>query len=182
MKRLLRSICRERNSVARDRLLACCYGKEGWGIRRICEMMVRPYSTVRDWLWRMQGRGFRGRHDKKRGRRKCKMPGAMFKEVRCWLKEPSNFGFESGPRQLNLLLELIRRNFGLDCNMHMLRRWLCRIRISWRKNGHVSYRTASKRKQKEFQQKAREQTRQKCATECVVFTEDEAAVSDATES
>ncbi len=122
-------------------------------------MMVRPYSTVRDWLWHMQERGFRGRHDKKRGRRKCKMPGAMFKEVRCWLKEPSNFGFESGPWQLNLLLELIKRNFGLDCNMHMLRRWLCRIRISWRKNGHVSYRTASKREQKEFQQKAREQTR-----------------------
>ncbi len=100
MMRLLRSIRKARNSVARDRLLACCYLEEGWGIRRICKMMARPYSTVRDWLWRMRERGFRGRHDKKRGRRKCKIPGAVFKEVRRWLKkEPSNFGVESGSSQ-----------------------------------------------------------------------------------
>ena len=39
MKRLLRSVRRENNTVARDRLLACRYRKEGWSIRRICEIM-----------------------------------------------------------------------------------------------------------------------------------------------
>ena len=49
--------------------------------------MVRPYSTMRDWLWRMQEGGIRCRHDKERGRRKCKIPKKVFRAVRRWVKK-----------------------------------------------------------------------------------------------
>ena len=176
-KRLLQSIRVEKDPVARDRLLACYYRKEGWSIRHICEIMIRSYSTIRDWLWRMQDGGLRCRHDKERGRRKCKIPKAAFQAVRRWVrKDPSDFKFESGSWQLNLLLEMIREHFGLECNARTLRRWLRRIRLSWRKSRHVPYKTASKSVQMEFKQKAGEQARQMRAAGCAVFTEDEAAV------
>ena len=112
-KQLVRSIREEKDPVARDRMLACLHRKEGWSIRRICKIMVRPYSTMRDWLWRMQEGGIRCRHDKERGRRKCKIPKEVFRAVRRWVKkEPSDFKFESGSWQLNLLLEMIRERFG----------------------------------------------------------------------
>ena len=132
---LLRSIRRERNPAARDRLLACRHRKRGRSIRRICRMMVRPYSTVRDWLWRMQERGLRGRYDRKRGRRKCRMSKPAFESVRRWLKRKTEeFGFESGSWQLNLAHDVIRRELGIDCKTRTLRRWLRRIGFSWKKN------------------------------------------------
>ena len=66
-KRLLQSIRKEKNTVAGERLRACLHRKDGCSIRRICKIMVRPYSTMRDWLWRMQEGGIRCRHDKERG-------------------------------------------------------------------------------------------------------------------
>ena len=176
-KRLLQSIRKEKNTVAGDRLRACLHRKEGWSIRRICKIMVRPYSTMRDWLWRMQEGGIRCRHDKERGRRKCKIPKKVFRAVRRWVKkEPSDFKFESGSWQLNLLLEMIRERFGLECNARTLRRWLRRNRLSWRKSRHVPYKTASKSVQMEFKQKAGEQACQMRAEGYAVFTEDEAAI------
>ena len=176
-KRLLQSIRKEKNTVAGDRLRACLHRKDGCSIRRICEIMVRPYSTMRDWVWRMQEGGIRCRHDRRRGRRECKIPKKVFRAVRCWVKkEPKDFGFESGPWQLNLLLEMIRKRFGLECNARTLRRWLRRIRLSWRKSRHVPYKTASKIVQMEFKQKAGEQARLMCAAGYAVFTEDEAAI------
>ena len=176
-KRLLQSIRKEKNTVARDRMLACLHRKEGWSIRRICKIMVRPYSTMRDWLWRMQEGGIRCRHDKERGRRKCKIPKKVFRAVRRWVKkEPSDFKFESGSWQLNLLLEMIRERFGLECNARTLRRWLRRNRLSWRKSRHVPYKTASKSVQMEFKQKAGGQACQMRAEGYAVFTEDEAAI------
>ena len=176
-KQLVRSIREEKDPVARDRMLACLHRKDGCSIRSICKIMVRPYSTIRDWLWRMQDGGIRCRHDKERGRRGCKIPKKVFRAVKRWVKkEPKDFKFESGSWQLNLLLEMIRRHFGLECNARTLRRWLRRIRLSWRKSRHVPYRTASKTVQMEFKEKAGGQARLMRAAGCAVFAEDEAAV------
>ena len=113
----------------------------------------------------------------------CKIPKKVFRAVRRWVKkEPSDFKFESGSWQLNLLLEMIRERFGLECNARTLRRWLRRSRLSWRKSRHVPYKTASKSVQMEFKQKAGGQACQMRAEGYAVFTEDEAGNPDATES
>ena len=107
----------------------------------------------------MQEGGIRCRHDKERGRRKCKIPKKVEhagRSVRRWVKkEPSDFKFESGSWQLNLLLEMIRERFGLECNARTLRRWLRRNRLSWRKSRHVPYKTASQKRANGVQAKGR---------------------------
>ena len=140
-------------------------------------MMVRPYSTMRDWLLRMQERGLRGRYDKKRGRRKCRMSKSAFKSVRRWLKrKPGEFGFESGSWQLNLVLEMIRRELGIDCKTRTPRRWLRRIGFSWRKNRHIPRRSASRRRQEEFKSEVGERAGQRHAAGRTAFAEDEVSV------
>ena len=63
-KQLLQSIRREKDPVTRDRLRAYLHRKDECSIRRICKIMIRPYSTMRDWLWRMHEGGFCCRHDR----------------------------------------------------------------------------------------------------------------------
>ncbi len=122
-KRLLRSIRGGKDPVARDKLLTCLHRKDRCSIRNICKIMVWPHSMIQDWLLRMQDGGLHSRHDKKRGRRKCKIPAKVFKAVRRWArKAPKDFGFESGSWQMNLLLEMIRKHFVLECNGRTLRR------------------------------------------------------------
>ena len=57
-----------------------------------------------------------------------------------------------------------------------LRRWLRRIGLSWRKDRYVQYRSASRKKQGEFQREAGERAAQRRAAGMAVFAEDEAAV------
>ena len=89
--------------------------------------------------------------------RRGKLPSSIFKTVRKWLlKEPNKYGFESGSWQLNMILEMIKREFGIDCKIRTLRRKLRRIRFSWRKCRYVPYKSASKKVQEEFKQVAGE--------------------------
>ena len=91
---------------------------------------------MRDWLWRMQDGGFRRRHDRRRGGRKCKIPKEVFRAVKRWVKkEPKDFKFESGSWQLNLLLEMIRDISGWNATRARSAGWLRRIRLSWRNQG-----------------------------------------------
>ena len=42
---------------ARDVLRACYERKINASIRRIRDLLMRPYFTAREWLWRAHGRG-----------------------------------------------------------------------------------------------------------------------------
>ena len=80
---------------------------------------------MRDWLVRMSKRGLKGRFNRRRMGRRSKLPSSIFKTVRKWLlKEPNKYGFESGSWQLNMILEMIKREFGIDCKIRTLRRKL----------------------------------------------------------
>ena len=48
---------------ARNILVACCKRKEGNRIWFIARELMRPYSTIRDWLVQMVQRGLGGRFD-----------------------------------------------------------------------------------------------------------------------
>ena len=103
MKKLTRANAKEKNPLAKLRLLACLFRKRGHSIRRICKEMVMPYSTVRDWLVRVQERGMGARFNRRHRGRKCKLPGSLFRTVRKWLnREPKKYGFESGSWQPSL--------------------------------------------------------------------------------
>ncbi len=176
-KKLVRMCAKEKNVLAKLRMLACIMRKQSHSIREICRKLVMPYSTVRDWLVRMQERGLRARFNRMRRGRKSKMPKSFSKTIRAWLNnEPKKYGFESGSWQLNLVLEMIRRKFGMDCKERTLRRMLKRIGFSYRKARPVPPKSASKSEQEEFKAAAGKRARDLANEGYAVFVEDEAAV------
>ena len=121
MKKLTKAVEGERDPLAKLRLLACRWRKAGRSIREICKILGMPYSTVRDWLVRMSRRGLKGRFNRRHRGRVSRFPKLFLRTVRKWLKKkPKDYGFESGSWQLNLILEMIRREFGIDCKMRTL--------------------------------------------------------------
>ena len=75
-----------------------------------------------------------------------------------------------------MAIEMIRREFGVAAKARTLRRWLCRIEFSWRKDRYVPYRSASRKRREEFQREAGVRAVQKRAAGMAVFAEDGIAV------
>ena len=71
---------------------------------------------------------------------------------------------------------MIRREFGTGVKACTLRRWLRRIRFSWRKDRRIQRRSASRRRRDGFKWEVGERTRQRRAAGRAAFTEDEAPV------
>ena len=176
-RRLARAARREKDAREKLRLIACRDRKRGHHIRRISRDLGTAYSTVRDWLVRMRERGLKGRFNRRPRGRRSRFTLRMLRAVRGWLrKSPQRFGFESGSWQLDMIIEMIRREFGTDVKTRMLRRWLRRIRFSWRKDRHIPRRSASRKRQEEFKSEVGERAAQRRADGRTVFAEDEAAV------
>ena len=166
-----------RNPTAKFRLLACRSRKNGYSIRKICRELGMPYSTVHDCLVRMGKRGLKGRFNRRRMGRSGKLPRSLIRTVRKWLlREPNGYGFESGSWQLNMILEMIKREFGIGCKIRTLRRKLRRIRFSWRKCRYVPYKSAPEEVQEELKQVVGGKAAEYRKEGHPAFVEDEAGV------
>ena len=77
---------------------------------------------------------------------------------------------------MDMVTEMIRKEFGVTVRARTLRRWLRRIGFSWRKDRYVSYRSVSKERQGEFKREVGERAAQRRADGMTVFADDEAAV------
>ena len=91
-------------------------------------------------------------------------------------RSPKKCGFETGSWQMDMVTEMIRKEFGVTVRARTLRRWLRRIGFSWRKDRYVPYRSVSKEGQEEFKREVGERAAQRRADGMAVFAEDEAAV------
>ena len=137
-RKLEKAARREKNHTAKFRILACLARKRGHSVRRISRDLKTPYSTVRDWLLRMRDRGLRGRFNSRPKGRSVKISIQILRTVRKMAEgEPKNLGFEAGSWQTGMVIEVIRREFGVAVKARTLRRWLRRIRFSWRKDRYV---------------------------------------------
>ena len=142
-------------------------------MRRIAGSLGVAYSTACDWLVRMRDRGLVGRFNRRPRGRGGALSRAVLRAVRGWLKRsPPRYGFESGSWQLDMVAELIGREFGTGIKPRTLRR----IGFSWRKDRYVQYRPVSKEGQEEFKREVGERASQRRADGMAVFAEDEAAV------
>ena len=140
-KRLEKAARKEKDKCAKFRLLACLGRKKGHNIRRIAKDLKTAYSTIRDWLLRMRGRGLKGRFNARLKGRRARLPLQIIRTVRRWLKRsPKKCGFETGSWQMDMVIEMIRKEFGVTVRARTLRRWLRRIGFSWRKDRYVPYR------------------------------------------
>ena len=176
-KRLEKAARKEKDKCAKFRLLACLGRKKGHSIRRIARDLKTAYSTIRDWLLRMRDRGLKGRFNARPKGRRAKLPLQIIRTVRRRLKRsPKKCGFETGSWQMDMVTEMIRKEFGATVRARTLRRWLRRIGFSWRKDRYVPYRPVSKERQEEFKREVGERAAQRRADGMAVLAEDEAAV------
>ena len=176
-KRLEKAARREKDKCAKFRLLACLGRKKDHSIRRISRDLKTAYSTIRDWLLRMRDRGLKGRFNARPKGRRARLPLQIIRTVRRWLKRsPKKCDFETGSWQMDMVTEMIRKEFGVTVRARTLRRWLRRIGFSWRKDRYVPYRSVSKERQEEFKGEVGERASQRRADGMAVFAEDEAAV------
>ena len=140
----------------------------------------------------MRDRGLKGRFNARPKGRRARFPLQIIRTVRRWLKRsPKKCGFETGSWQMDMVTEMIRKEFGVTVRARTLRRWLRRIGFSWRKDRYVPYRSVSKERQEEFKREVGERAAQRRAAQrraaqrrasqrradgMTVFAEDEAAV------
>ena len=121
--------------------------------------------------------GPEGQVQQEAGGRESRFTLRMLRAVRGWLGgSPQRFGFESGSWQMDMAIEMVRREFGVAARARTLRRWLRRIGFLWRKDRYVPYRSTSRKRQEEFQREAGVRAAQRRAAGMAVFAEDEVAV------
>ena len=130
-KRLEKAARREKDKCAKFKLLACLGRKRGHSIRRIARDLETTYPTIRDWLLRMRGRGLKGKLNERPKGRRAGLPLQIIRTVRRRLKRsPKKRGFETGSWQMDMVTEMIRKEFGVTVRTRTLRRWPRRIGFS----------------------------------------------------
>ena len=152
-KRLEKAARREKDQRAKFRLLVCLARKRGHSIRRISRDLKTPYSTIRDWLLRMRGRGLKGRFNARPKGRRAGLPLQILRTVRRWLKRsPKRCGFQTGSWRLDMVNEMIRRETGRHTRPRTLRRILRRLGLSYSKPRPVPRKTAPTEEQDMFKE------------------------------
>ena len=92
------------------------------------------YSTVRDWLARMHAGNLGRSLDRKRTGRKKMLTGAVLTYIKKWLNSnPQRYKFEAGSCQINMVLEMVRKRFGISCRVRTLKRALRSLGFSYNK-------------------------------------------------
>ena len=82
---------------ARDILRACCKRKINASVRRMRDLLMRPYFTVQEWLWGVHERELDNISDWKLPGTRCMLRPNEIEIVRETLRQlPTRHGFEYG--------------------------------------------------------------------------------------
>ena len=131
MKRLVRTLKKEKDFKTRCKIMACKMRKEGSTIQHICDFLGLLYSTVRDWLVLMRGRWLAARFSRHRRGRKRILDNAALKKLRARLDlGPKKCGFESRSRHRDLVAEMIECRLNITCSPRTLRRVLRKMALA----------------------------------------------------
>lgn len=151
MKQIVQMHRREKDGFPKIRLSAAKKRKEGAGIRSIARDLGIPYSTCRNWLYRMHHEGLGRRFNKKSLGRVRRLKDKVLASIKEWIdNKPDKYGFEAGSWQLNMLQTMLKSQFNMVCNKRTLRRTLNRLGFSYRKSRPVPHNSADQTKCKQF--------------------------------
>ncbi len=177
LKRLARTWKDEPAGKSKQVLEACRRRKEGQGIHSMAREMGMNYSTVQGWLARMHPGNLDRRFDRKSTGRRRVLPAAVLKYVEKLLDcSPQKYKFEAGSWQINMVMELIMKKFGMTCNSHTLKRAMRRMGFSYSKPRPIPDKSASEEEQEKFKQETADMIRAAGRQGYVVRVCDEAAV------
>ena len=159
----------------RDILRACYERKISASIRRIRDLLMRPYSTVREWLWRVHERGLDNISDRKPPGARGMLGPEEIKIVRETLRQPpTEHGFEQGAWLLRMIAEVITKKLKKHCRPRTILR-LAQNGILVRKAQNRPARPPPKWS-REFMQQCRQMVSEKSAEDYTMLAQDEAGV------
>ncbi len=177
---LKRAYKKETDPRRRDRLLAYMQRKDGVPLDRIGRMLGRPKSTISAWLNRAQDEGIRARFERSGRGRKHLLDGLQTRQLAADLDAgPESCGFESSLWDSNLARLHIKRKFGVQYSKAGVLQLVREMGFSWSKARPKNPRSASKRKQKEFQERAKKLVAEKSAQGYTVLAGDASSIQKA---
>ncbi len=177
---LKRAYKKETDPRRRDRLLAYMQRKDGVPLDRIGRMLGRPKSTISAWLNRAQDEGMRARFERSGRGRKRLIDGLQTRQLAADLDAgPESCGFESSLWDSNLARLHIKRKFGVQYSKAGALQLIRETGFSWSRARPKNPRSASKRKQKEFQERAKKPVAEKSAQGYTVLAGDASSIQRA---
>ncbi len=177
---LKRAYKKETDPRRRDRLLAYVQRKDGVPLDRIGRMLGRPKSTISAWLNRAQEEGMRARFERSGRGRKRLIDRPQTRQLAADLDAgPESCGFESSLWDSNLARLHIRRKFGVQYSKAGVLQLIREMGFSWSRARPKNPKSASKRKQKEFQERAKKPVAEKSAQGYAVLAGDASSIQKA---
>ena len=177
---LKRAYKKETDPRRRDRLLAYMQRKDGVPLDRIGGMLGRPKSTISAWLNRAQDEGIRARFERSGRGRKHLLDWPQAGQLAADLDAgPESCGFESSLWDSNLVRLHVKKKFGVQYSKTGALQLIREMGFSWSKARPKNPKSASKRKQKEFQGRAKKPVAEKSAQGYAVLANDESSIQKA---
>lgn len=136
---------KEKNAKAKLRLLAAMMRKDGKEFPEIAEHMQMAQSTLSDWLKRLHIDGLARLYDKKKPGAKCFLTYEQLKELRSDLiSRPEKNGFNQALWTTKMVMEHVRRKFGIEYKARGMRDVLHKLGFSSKKPRPTHYKANRK--------------------------------------
>ena len=162
----------------RDILMACYLRKRGASLREIARQLMKPLSTVRDWLVRMTERGIEGMWDKKSTGRKKILDQSDLQMFEEWLyMDPVMYDFQSASWNMDMIVTMFERIHGAcRCTKRTLQRAMKRMGFSYSKPRPIPCQSASLEEQQKFKKDTNEEITRLHGLGYTIFAADEAGI------
>ena len=136
---------KEKNAKAKLRLLAAMMRKDGKEFPEIAEHMQIAQSTLSDWLKRLHIHGLARLYDKKKPGAKPFLAYERMKELRSDLiNGPQKNGFNQALWTTRMVMEHVRRKYGIEYKARSMRDVLYRLGFSSKKPRPTHYKANRK--------------------------------------
>ena len=142
---------------SREILMACYRRKNGASLREIARQLMKPHTTIRDWLVRITERGINGIWDKKSpGRKRILNPSDVRKMEKWMCRDPIVYNFQSASWNMDMVVHMFEWMTGeCRCSIRTLQRALRLAGFSYSKPRPIPCQSASPEEQKKFKNKTK---------------------------
>ena len=148
---------KERVGKPKSVLEACLLRRQKMGLRAISKRIRVSYSTVRGWLMRMKDADLERRFDKRHPGQNIQLDERVEHAIRFWLGNPPNLhGFQAGAWSLDMVIEAVKRRFGIEYKERTMRRILNFLGYSYRKPRPIPEKSATPEEQEKFMRETNE--------------------------
>ena len=152
---LRKALKKEKDPKARTKLVACIHKKEGKTNVEIADILKVPRSTVGYWLSNISRGGIRRRRAIKRKGAACKLNKEQRKQlVRNMMAGSGKFGLGAGTWTVPLVARHIKKEFGVDYDLHSVWELIRRLGFSYKAPRPANPKRAGPKEREEFKKKA----------------------------